>query len=488
MPEQQQTQDQITRLPYKVVGSYVVVGALWILFSDTLLDALVPDRSLLTRLEILKGWSFLAVTGTLLYVLIRHGLSLLAHNNALLAAREKHYRMLFEKMENGFAVHDIIFDPEGRAVDYQFVQFNPGYENITGLKAEDVVGKRAREVFPGIEPFWIETYGRVARTGVPSHFGGYLKDLGRYFEVSAFAVDEGRVAVVCSDVTEKRIVETELKKLHEALEERVTERTAQYVEANEQLKQEIAQRVHAEEEISWLNADLMRQKADLEAANRELEAFSFSVSHDLRAPLRHIHGFTKILQEEHADRLDPTGRNYLDRITRGCETMGVLIDELLQLARITRSEMHLKKVNLSAMAEKVAEELKQSDRDRAVEFRIQPGVQALGDETLLSLVLQNLLGNAYKYTGKKDCGVVEFGAELKDGQQVFFVRDNGAGFDMRYAGKLFGAFQRLHRQEDFEGSGVGLAIVQRIVHRHGGHVQGEGVPDEGATFSFTLGG
>jgi hypothetical protein len=288
-------------------------------------------------------------------------------------------------------------------------------------------------------------------------------------------------------VTEKQMVDVELNKLHEALEERVAQRTAQYADANDQLKEEIAQRVRAEEEVTWLNADLMRQKSDLEAANRELEAFSFSVSHDLRAPLRHVTAFTRLLQEEHAGQLDATGQDFLARIVRSCGTMERLIDELLELARISRSEMHFRRLNLSRMAERVSEELRQSSPERQVSFRIDQGVEAMGDETLVGIVLQNLLGNAYKYTGKRDRAVIEFGARLGEArEQIYFVRDNGVGFDMRYAEKLFGAFQRLHRQEDFEGNGVGLAIVQRIVHRHGGQIRGEGALEEGATFSFTL--
>ncbi len=228
---------------------------------------------------------------------------------------------------------------------------------------------------------------------------------------------------------------------------------------------------------------LLEREASVDAANRELEAFSYSVSHDLRAPLRAIDGFTGALQEEYSSSLDETGRGYLDRVRVGVQRMAQLTEDLLNLARLSRRPLQRGPVDLSAMARGVIEDLRRQEPGRAAEVRITGGLMADADEGLARIVLQNLLGNAWKFTGKRATAEIEFG--VREGN--FFIRDNGAGFDPAYAGKLFGPFQRLHAAREFSGTGIGLATVYRIVRRHGGTVSGEGVPDGGATFSFTLG-
>lgn len=230
---------------------------------------------------------------------------------------------------------------------------------------------------------------------------------------------------------------------------------------------------------------LRRYAADLETANQELEAFSYSVSHDLRAPLRGIHGFSQAVLEDYGDRLDPQGADYLGRVCAAAERMGVLIDDLLELSRASRVEMQRDRVDLSRLAERIAAELTASDPERHVEFRIAAGLACEGDRRLLEVALQNLLGNAWKFTGKRDRAVIEVG-RTDTAERAYFVRDNGAGFDMSYADKLFDPFQRLHEVRDFAGSGVGLALVQRIIRRHGGRVWAEGLVDRGATFYLTL--
>ena len=247
-----------------------------------------------------------------------------------------------------------------------------------------------------------------------------------------------------------------------------------------ELEQEVTERKRAEGEIK-------HYAAQLEAANEELEAFSYSVSHDLRGPLRRMDGFSRMLLEKHTDELDEQGRHYLDRVRAGSQQMGELIDDLLKLSRITRSEMTRGPLDLSAIAPRIADELRQTQPGRDVEFVLQKGITVEGDGQLLRVVMENLLGNAWKFTGKQDKARIEFGTEEREGQKVCFVRDNGAGFDMAYAEKLFGAFQRLHRVDEFEGTGIGLATVQRIIHRHGGRVWAEGAIGKGATFYFTLG-
>jgi PAS domain S-box-containing protein len=231
---------------------------------------------------------------------------------------------------------------------------------------------------------------------------------------------------------------------------------------------------------------LQQRTADLEAANKELEAFCYSVSHDLRAPLRSIDGFSQILLEDYASKLDPTARDYLQRVCACSQYMGRLIDDLLTLSRITRAELNRQPVDLSRLARQVADELQEAQPARVVDWKIATGLNVQGDAHLLRVALVNLLGNAWKFTAKRAAATIEMGSCATDEKRLYFVRDNGAGFDMAYVDKLFGAFQRLHSVQEFEGIGIGLATVQRIIRRHGGRVWAEGAVDAGATFFFTL--
>ncbi len=234
---------------------------------------------------------------------------------------------------------------------------------------------------------------------------------------------------------------------------------------------------------------LLQQRSDeLAAANRELEAFSYSVSHDLRAPLRAIDGFSQALLEDCGERLDEVGHDYLRRVRAAAQRMATLIDDLLELSRVSRSRLQPAAVDLSRMAAEILADLQAHQPERRVAITIQPGLQAWGDPGLLRTALENLLGNAWKYTGRTAEARIEVGSESTQTDTVFHVRDNGAGFDMRYADKLFGAFQRLHHPSEFEGTGIGLATVQRIIHRHGGRIWAQSSPGEGASFFFTLGG
>lgn len=257
----------------------------------------------------------------------------------------------------------------------------------------------------------------------------------------------------CTDIHDKKIASEEIERLTEELEQRVRQRTAQ-----------------------------------LEDKNRELEAFSYSVSHDLRAPLRAIDGFSQALIEDFGGQLDDEARRYLARIRAASQRMGQLIDDLLTLSRISRVELTWSTVDLSAMARQVFDELKHHDAERAVEVSIWEGVTVHGDPRLLRIALENLIGNAWKFTAKTNAARVEFGALEDREHTTYFVRDNGVGFDMAHAENLFGAFQRLHAVTDFPGTGIGLATVQRIVHRHGGRIWVNAQRGRGATFFFTLGG
>jgi len=235
-----------------------------------------------------------------------------------------------------------------------------------------------------------------------------------------------------------------------------------------------------------LEQRVAQRTAQLEAANKELEAFSYSVSHDLRAPLRGIDGWSLALLEDYSSQLDGQAKTYLERVRSETQRMGQLIDDLLQLSRLTSTEMMIDRVDLSAMAGTIADQLQKEQPERQVEFVLQPGLNANGDAQLLEIALTNLLDNAFKFTGKTPQARIEFGQTEVEGHRAFFVRDNGAGFDMALAKKLFGAFQRMHKASDFPGTGVGLTTVQRIVHRHGGRIWAQAVVDQGATFYFTL--
>ncbi len=259
-------------------------------------------------------------------------------------------------------------------------------------------------------------------------------------------------------IVERNRAEEELRKSHRSVEKKVEQRTAELTQSN----------------------------IELAAANEEMESFSYSVSHDLRTPLRSIDGFTQIVLEDYSDKLGEQGKNNLQRVRSVAQRMGVIIDDLLALSRVTRSDMKREPVDLSALAEEITAELRDREPERQIEFVTVRGLTANGDINLLRILLENLLGNAWKFTGKHPKARIEFGVTQVDNEEAFFIRDDGAGFNMNYANKLFGMFQRLHEADEFQGTGIGLATVQRIVHRHGGRIWAEGEVEKGATFYFTL--
>jgi two-component system sensor histidine kinase/response regulator len=283
------------------------------------------------------------------------------------------------------------------------------------------------------------------------------------------AVDYLVKPVVPEFVRSKVAVFVELARKSELLR-----RQAELLQASEQEARDLAE----------TRAELVR---DLEHKNRELESFSYAVSHDLRAPLRRIESFSRAVQESQGERMDADGRRYLDRVREASRQMSQLIDDVLHLARVTGAEMREQEVDLSGLVALLLDRMREAEPERRVEIRIRPGLTVMADGQLLRIALENLLENAWKFTAREPVARIEFGMTNIGGEQAYFLRDNGAGFDMAYADRLFGPFQRLHLASEFPGSGIGLATVQRIIHRHGGRVWAEGMVGQGATFHFTIG-
>jgi PAS domain S-box-containing protein len=497
-----------------------------------------------------------------------------------LAESEEHYRLLFRSLDSGFALHEIICDSQGIPCDYRFLEINPAFEKLTGLKAETLIGHTNMEIMPGTEKEWIERYGRVALTGEVAHFENYAKELGKFYEVTAYSPKYGQFAVIFRDITKHKYGEKALLQANErltlaqqsagagvwdwdmltgklnwspelfhlfGLDPTATEANfdvwrniihpddvqiaeehiniairdhtrlsneyrivlpcgetrwinalgdTTYNEAGEAMHMsgicvDISERKQAEEQIRQLNAKLeirvAERTAQLIAANHELETFSYSVSHDLRAPLRSMENFSTILLEDYASQLDGQGKHYLARIQDTAQHMGQLINDLLNLSRVTTLVgFSRERVDLSELANSAMAELQAQSPQRRVVFDIAAEMIVQGDKNLLKIAIENLLNNAYKFTGQRELAIIQVGRVERDGKQTYFVRDNGAGFDMTYASRLFTPFQRLHNENEFPGMGIGLATVQRIIRRHNGRIWAEGVLDKGATFYFTI--
>jgi PAS domain S-box-containing protein len=346
-----------------------------------------------------------------------------------------------------------------KTLDGIVTSWNPGSEKLFGYSAAEVIGKPMRMLFSPENPNEeSEILTRIGRGEKIEHFETVrVRKDGKRIDVSVthspIIDDEGKVtgaSKIARDITARKLAEAQIRQLNAELEQRVLQRTAQ-----------------------------------LEAANKELEAFSYSVSHDLRAPLRHIDGFVKLLDKQDGN-MEERSRRYLNIIADSAKRMSALIDDLLIFSRMGRSELRCGKVETNSLISEVVDSLQSEIQGRHIAWKINPLPQVQADMAMLRQIWANLIGNAIKYTRPRNPAEIEIGCLEDNGETVFFVRDNGVGFDMQYAHKLFGVFQRLHRSDEFEGTGIGLANVQRIVHRHGGRVWTESKLNEGATFYFSL--
>jgi PAS domain S-box-containing protein len=406
-----------------------------------------------------------------------------------LVESEERYREFIEGTE------DLVTRVDGAG---RFVYVNQAVERAYGLKAEECIGL---SVFEFVHPDDREETERIfaqymrERASVGAFENRQVSRSGEVrhmswkstFQFSASGEVVG-INSIARDITERKRSEKELGRYRESLEELVKERTTELESRVSEVEQLNLAMVNLSDDLQVTNADLEAKSRQLTDANKELEAFAYSVSHDLRAPLRHISGFADILIDNSADSLDPAGLRHLETIVQAARRMSRLIDDLLAFSRTGRAELNKRKLDIGKLVEESVQDLQQTMEGRDIVWEIEELPEVFADRSTLRIALVNLLDNAIKYTGTRKQARIEVGTATSDNADeiTFFVRDNGVGFDMKYAHKLFGVFQRLHSADEFEGTGIGLANIRRIIHRHGGKTWAEGVPDEGATFYFSL--
>ncbi|MHB1397868.1 MAG: sensor histidine kinase [Trichloromonadaceae bacterium] len=432
-----------------IAGIYLVFSLLWILVSDRLLAALVSDSGQLTLYQTYKGLGFVIGSALLLLVLIQRELRRVQKLQATLQESEARYRHLFEANPHPMWIYDL--------ETLAFLAINDAAVAHYGYSRDQFLAMTIKDIRPSADvQRLLENVAQVSQGLDEAGVWRHRRRDGSIIEVeiTSHTLEQGghpAELVLAHDITARRQAEAAMRQLNATLEQRVEQRTAQ-----------------------------------LEAVNRELEAFCYSVSHDLRAPLRAIDGFSGILLESYSPQFDAEGQRICRIIVENSRKMAQLIDHLLALSRFGRVSLEPTSVDMRTLAQEVFTDLTAAQDASAIQFRLGELPPAQGDPTLLRQVWSNLLGNALKFSAIREHPCIEVEGRQEQGEVRYTVRDNGAGFDMRYINKLFGVFQRLHSVREFPGSGVGLAIVERIVQRHGGKVWAEGTPGVGAVFYFTL--
>lgn len=475
----------------------------------------------------------------------------------------KKFLGLFNNKIVGLAYCQTVFDSQNQAEDYIILDINPTYEHLTGIKKEQIVGKKITEAAPGVSQDLINRHNQVALTGEEDRFEIYEPVTHRWYEVNVFSPDKGYFIALFSNITERKLAEEELHKSEQRFRALATAGFSVVYRMNPDWSEmwqlsgsdfltdtnanrnwikeyipgqdhslvisaideairnksifELEHRViQADGSIAWTHSravplinivgeiiewfgvardittrkqaeeDLNRRTEELVIANSDLEAFSYSVSHDLRTPLTAIMGLNYLFINEYGEKLDEHGKTILEHITASTEKMESIINDLLSLARFSRETMDCQKTDLKPFAKSVVEELRQSEPHRQVRIDIADSMPAIADTKLITIALTNLIGNAWKYTSKNPEALIGIGLTTIENEDVFFVRDNGVGFDMNFTEKIFQPFHRLHSEREFAGTGVGLAIVNRIIQRHGGKIWAESQINKGSTFYFTL--
>lgn len=437
---------------FKITFTYLVFGFLWILFSDKFLDFTVADDRLLTEFQTYKGAFYVLVTSIFLYLFIKKHMQNLRIAESKRIESEFRFNKLYENGPFGMVMADS---------EFRFKKANPAFCSILGYTETQLQNLTFKDV----------TFPADLIKDIPNVKKLMQKEIAIYKTDKRYVRKDGEI--IWGSLTVTSTYDSNGKFLY-----------------NLGIIEDITNRINAEEKIRNLNETLeqrvVERTSELELANKELEAFSYSVSHDLRAPLRHINGYVDLLNKRFSDNLPEKGLHYLLTVANASKQMGLLIDDLLQFSRTGRQELNKVRLNMNVLVNEVIFSTKQDTKNRKIKWTVDELPDVFGDNSLLKLVWINLIDNAIKYTKFIDVAEISITCRNEKGSFVFCIRDNGVGFDMKYAQNLFGVFQRLHSLSEFEGTGIGLANVQRIIHKHKGRIWAEAEPNKGAAFFFSL--